>query len=49
MGLPDANLVALIRSPNAEATSLTAFITITWESGWADPKEQAPNLTASAN
>lgn len=49
MGLPEANLVALIKSPKAEATSLTALITITWESGWAEPKEQAPCLTASAN
>ena len=28
---PDADLVAWIKSPNAEATSLTAFISITYQ------------------
>lgn len=29
MGLPEASLVQLIKSPRAEATSLTALMTIT--------------------
>jgi len=49
MDLPEANLVQLIKSPRAEATSLTALMTITWESGWVDPSEQAPRFTASAS
>lgn len=49
IGLPDANFVALINSPRAEATSLTALMVITWESGCEDPKLLAPRFTASAN
>jgi len=49
MDLPEANLVQLIKSPSAEATSLTALITMTWESGWVEPSEHAPRFTASAN
>lgn len=49
MGLPDASLVAFISSPSAAATSFTAFITITCESGWLEPSDAAPCLTASAS
>lgn len=49
MGLPEANLVQLIKSPRAEATSLTALMTMTCESGCDEPKEQAPRFTASAS
>lgn len=47
--LPEAALVQFIKSPRAEATSLTALMTITWESGWEEPREQAPRFTASAS
>lgn len=49
IGFPDASLVVLIRSPRAAATSFTAFMTITWESGCPDPSELAPRFTASAS
>lgn len=49
MGFPDAVLVAFISSPSADATSFTALITMTCDSGWFDPKLQAPRLTASAS
>ena len=49
IGLPEANLVAFINSPSAVATPFTAFITITCDSGWVEPREHAPRFTASAN
>lgn len=48
-GLPDAFLVVFINSPRADATSLTALITMTCDSDWLEPKLCAPLLTASAN
>ncbi|CAN7984570.1 unnamed protein product [Ixodes hexagonus] len=42
MFFPEAALVACTRSPRAEATSLTAFMSRTWASVLCDPREAAP-------
>ena len=47
--LPDAFLVVFMSSPRADATSLTALITMTCDSDWLEPRLWAPLLTASAN
>ncbi|KAK2183019.1 hypothetical protein NP493_327g01000 [Ridgeia piscesae] len=46
---PDAFFVALMSSPSAVATSLTAFIKSTCASGCSDPSDAAPCLTQSAS
>ena len=46
---PEAAFVDCIKSDNAEATSLTALINITWASRFGDPRLAAPDLTTSLN
>ena len=47
MFFPDAAFVDCIRSAKAEATSLTALISMTCASRLGDPKLEAPDLTTS--
>ena len=49
MFFPEAALVDCIRSDRAEATSLTALISITWASRLGAPRLVAPALTTSLN
>ncbi|CAN8014898.1 unnamed protein product [Ixodes persulcatus] len=45
MFFPEAALVACTRSPRADATSLTAFISSTWASVLCEPRDAAPSFT----